>query len=227
MARTAHAPPRPTIIVDFDGTITKRDTLELVVDRFGDAEVRREVEVDLGGTLTLEEVIARQYGTLSKPLEEVSAWLIAHSELRPGFHDFVRLTEERAWPLRIVSSGVRELIEPLLAREGLSHLALTANSLVGDPPPWVVAFKSETPCAICGEVCKRRTATQLAAGSPIVYVGDGFSDGCAAEVAERVFARRRLATYLEERGLEFEPFSDFSQLVERLAVPRRARRRSA
>jgi 2-hydroxy-3-keto-5-methylthiopentenyl-1-phosphate phosphatase len=51
----------------------------------------------------------------------------------------------------------------------------------------------------------------------VVYVGDGFSDGCGAEVADRVFARRRLATYLDERGLQFEPFEDFAQIVERLS----------
>jgi 2,3-diketo-5-methylthio-1-phosphopentane phosphatase len=209
--------PQRSIVVDFDGTITQRDTLELVVDRFGDGEVRRAVEAELGHTVTLEEAIARQYGTLGEPLEQVSAWLVAHSPFRPGFHDMVRLAEQRTWPLWIVSSGVRELIEPLLAREGLSHLALIASSLVGDPPPWVVGFRREQPCEVCGEACKRRTVAQLAAGSPVVYVGDGFSDGCAAEVADRVFARRRLAAYLDERGLAFEPFSDFSQIVERLS----------
>jgi 2,3-diketo-5-methylthio-1-phosphopentane phosphatase len=209
--------PERSIVVDFDGTITQRDTLELVVDRFGDGEVRSAVEAELGRTLTLEEVIARQYATLSEPLDEVSAWLVANSPLRPGFHDLVRLAEQRAWPLWIVSSGVRELIEPLLAREGLSHLALISNSLVGEPPPWVVALRPERPCEICGEACKRRTVTELAAGWPVVYVGDGFSDGCAAQVAHRVFARRRLASYLDELGLEFEPFEDFTQIIEPLS----------
>jgi len=209
--------PERSIVVDFDGTITQRDTLELVVDRFGDGEVRRAVEAELGHTLTLEEVIARQYGTLREPLEEVSAWLVAHCPFRSGFHDLVGLAEQRAWPLWIVSSGLRELIEPLLAREGLSHLALVANSLVVAPPPWIVGFTREQPCEVCGEACKRRRVAELAAGSPVIYVGDGYSDGCAAAAADRVFARRRLTTYLEERGLEFEPFEDFTQIVERLS----------
>jgi len=202
-----------SIVVDFDGTITQRDTLDLVVEQFGDAEVRRAVEAELGHTLALEQVIARQYATLGGSLDEVSAWLVAHSPFRPGFHDLVRLAEQRAWPLWIVSSGLRELIEPLLAREGLSRLPLISNSLVGDPPPWVVAVRPEQPCEVCGEACKRRTVGELAAGSPVVYVGDGFSDGCAARVAHRVFARRRLATYLDELRLEFEPFEDFTQIV--------------
>jgi len=217
MTGSARGSSQPTTVVDFDGTITERDTLDLIVDRFGDQEVRRAVEAELGRTLTLEEAIARQYATLTEPLDEVSAWLVAHSPLRPGFHGLVRLAERRAWPLWIVSSGLRELIEPLLAREGLSHLPLISSSLVGEPPPWVVAVRPEQPCEVCGEACKRRRVAELAAGSPVIYVGDGYSDGCAAAAADRVFARRRLTTYLEERGLEFEPFEDFTQIVERLS----------
>jgi 2,3-diketo-5-methylthio-1-phosphopentane phosphatase len=218
MARTPSPSPRAAIVVDFDGTVTERDTLELIISRFGDPEVRRAVEAELGATLTLGEVIAQQYGTLSAPLHEVSAWVVATSTFRPGFHDLVRLAEQRGWPLSIVSSGVRELIEPLLGREGLSHLRLISSSLVGDPPPWVVALSPEPRCEACGEACKRRTVTRLAAGAPVVYIGDGFSDGCAAQVADRVFARRRLASYLDELGLEYEPFDDFAPIVERLSA---------
>jgi 2-hydroxy-3-keto-5-methylthiopentenyl-1-phosphate phosphatase len=50
-----------------------------------------------------------------------------------------------------------------------------------------------------------------------VYVGDGYSDRCAAELADLVFARRGLARYLDERGLAYEPFDDFHQIAERLA----------
>jgi 2-hydroxy-3-keto-5-methylthiopentenyl-1-phosphate phosphatase len=56
----------------------------------------------------------------------------------------------------------------------------------------------------------------LADGSEVVYVGDGYSDRCAAEDADRVFARRGLAAYLEERGVPFEPFEDFFEIAARL-----------
>ena len=42
-----------------------------------------------------------------------------------------------------------------------------------------------------------------------VYVGDGYSDRCAALAAERVFARRGLARDLEAEGVAYEPFDDF------------------
>jgi len=106
----------------------------------------------------------------------------------------------------------------LLAREGLSDLSLISNSLEGEPPPWVVAFRDEQPCDVCDEACKRRTVARLAGGLQAVYIGDGFSDACAAEAADLVFARRRLAAHFVERSLKFEPFDDFVSIVERLSA---------
>ena len=53
-------------------------------------------------------------------------------------------------------------------------------------------------------------------GSEVVYVGDGYSDRCAAEHADRVFARRGLARWLDERGVAYEPFEDFVQIARSL-----------
>ena len=66
---------------------------------------------------------------------------------------------------------------------------------------------------MCGEPCKRADVVAL---DGFVYVGDGYSDRCVAEAAKRVFARDGLAKYLAERGVEFEPFTDFVDLETRL-----------
>jgi 2-hydroxy-3-keto-5-methylthiopentenyl-1-phosphate phosphatase len=203
-----------SIVIDFDGTITERDTLELIVHAFGDPEVRRFTEAELGERLTLREVIARQYASVRSPLSEVVDWALATVRFRPGFPELVNLAQERSWRLGVVSSGVREVIEPLLAREGLAELEVLSNSVEPDLSGWRVRFRSETPCEVCGEPCKRGAVRALADGAPVIYIGDGYSDGCAAEAADLVFARRRLVSYLEERGQEFERFDDFFQVVE-------------
>jgi 2-hydroxy-3-keto-5-methylthiopentenyl-1-phosphate phosphatase len=70
---------------------------------------------------------------------------------------------------------------------------------------------------VCGQPCKRSTAAALSDGTELVYVGDGYSDRCAAELADRVFARRGLASYLEERGVPFERFEDFHSIARSLS----------
>jgi 2-hydroxy-3-keto-5-methylthiopentenyl-1-phosphate phosphatase len=141
-------------------------------------------------------------------------WVLEHAEIRPGFHELVGLARQRDLRLVVLSSGFRELIEPVLAREGVSDLPVYSNSVDPDPAGWRASFRDEAPCDVCGEPCKRATVLALANGGRTIYVGDGISDRCGAEACDLVFARRGLAAYLAERGIAFEPFEDFYQVAE-------------
>lgn len=203
-----------TLVVDFDGTITEENTLHLVVERFGDARALRADDSRLGRGVTLEEVIARAYGSVRASREDVVRWLEERVHVRGGFRELAELCTERGWRLVIVSSGVRELVEPLLAREGLTGIELVSNRLGKE---WDVRFLEAAPCEICGELCKRKKVLELRDGRDLVYVGDGYSDGCAALTADRVFARARLANFLSERHIRFEPFEDFVDVATSLS----------
>jgi 2-hydroxy-3-keto-5-methylthiopentenyl-1-phosphate phosphatase len=52
----------------------------------------------------------------------------------------------------------------------------------------------------------------------VVFVGDGMSDRCGAESADRVFARDGLASYLAQRGHHYEPWDDFHDITRALAL---------
>jgi 2-hydroxy-3-keto-5-methylthiopentenyl-1-phosphate phosphatase len=165
--------------------------------------VYERVEGELGRTLTLHEVIAREFETIRTPVAEVAAWVAENAQVRPGFRELV--AERR--PL-IVSSGFHELIEPVLARERV-EVEVWANRLDPRPSGWRVRFRDDGACAECGEACKRGS---LPSGGSVAFVGDGYSDRCAALAADRVFARDGLARYLDERGVGYEPFTDFVAL---------------
>jgi len=195
------------VVVDWDGTVTEVDGLHLVLEEFGDATVYDEAERRLGRGLTLHEVIAWEFRSVRAPLAEVVEWVVANVRVRPGFADFAG--EHR--PL-VLSSGFHELIEPVLQREGV-ELEVRANRLDPRPDGWVVLFRNEEPCEVCGEACKRADVAGL---DGFVYAGDGFSDRCVALAASRVFARDGLARYLEARGAAFEPFEDFRDLARAL-----------
>jgi 2-hydroxy-3-keto-5-methylthiopentenyl-1-phosphate phosphatase len=197
------------LVLDWDGTVTEVDTLHLVLEEFGDREIYARVEGALGDSMTLNEVIAAEFQTVTAPLDDVVEWLFENARIRPGFAELAR--EHR--PL-IVSSGFHETIEPLLAREGvLSVVELRANRLDPRPDGWRVLFRANHSCDTCGEPCKRK---DLAGDGEVVFVGDGYSDRCAALVADRVFARDGLAEWLAAQGVPFEPFTDFHELAARL-----------
>jgi 2-hydroxy-3-keto-5-methylthiopentenyl-1-phosphate phosphatase len=197
--------PSPRLVLDWDGTVTAEDTLHVAIERFGDVDVFRRLEEAYGRRLTIHEVIACEMETITAPLEEVTSYLVEHVPVRHGFRELVDLHD----PL-IVSAGFVELIEPVLAREGVDARVL-ANELDPRPDGWRVRFRDETPCEICGEPCKR--AAVLAAGGDVVYVGDGISDRCAALAASRVFARDGLARWLDEQGVVYERFEDLGDVT--------------
>jgi 2-hydroxy-3-keto-5-methylthiopentenyl-1-phosphate phosphatase len=197
------APTSTSVVVDWDGTVTETDTLALVMEEFGDVAVYRETGREMGRSLTHDEALAASFATVRADLEEVVAWLLEEVRIRPGFSELAR--EHR--PL-VVSSGFHELIDPILRRERL-ELEVLANRLDARDHGWRVVFRERSACAECGEACKRA----LLPGRDVVYIGDGYSDRCAALAARRVFATGSLALDLEHGGVPYEPFADFHDVI--------------
>jgi 2-hydroxy-3-keto-5-methylthiopentenyl-1-phosphate phosphatase len=194
------------LVVDWDGTVTVRDSLVQVIHEFGDPALLAELEPRVGVDLTLHEEIALEFEAITAPLGEVVAWVVDNVEVRGGLRELA----ERHRPL-VISAGFHELIEPVLEREGV-RLEVLANRVDARPDGWVVAFRDETACATCGEPCKRGSL----AGERYVYVGDGYSDRCAALAADRVFARDSLAAHLDRLGVAYEPFGDLRDVASAL-----------
>ena len=194
------------LVLDWDGTVTERDTLDLVLERVRRRRGLRAAEAELeAGRMTLNEVIAAEFATVTAPLDEVVAHVVEHARVRPGFAELARARH----PL-VVSSGFHELIEPVLEREGvLDAVELRANRVDARPDGWRVHFRVAETCEVCGEPCKR---ADLPAGE-VVYAGDGHSDYCASLAAARVFATGGLARWLESRGVAFAPLTDFYKLA--------------
>ena len=199
-----------TLILDWDGTVTVDDTLIVALREFGNWQVYLEASAALRrGEITLHEEIRRDAESITAPIDEVAGWLRENLELRPGFHDLA----EAYRPL-IVSSNFRQLIEPILEREGV-ELEVRANDVTWSPAGWRATFRNGDVCGTCGEPCKR---ADLPADGEVVYVGDGYSDRCAAQAADRVFARDSLARYLDEQGVAYEPFDDLDDVARALAA---------
>jgi 2-hydroxy-3-keto-5-methylthiopentenyl-1-phosphate phosphatase len=199
---------KQALVLDWDGTVTARDTLHMAIERFGDLTVFVALEEELGRRLTLDEVIAAEMATIRAPLDEVVGWLVEHVRVRRGFRELV---EERD-PL-IVSAGFHELIGPVLDREGVVA-RVAANRVTADPAGWRASFAEGPVCGVCGERCKRAAVADL---GPFAYVGDGVSDRCVSLAAERRFARAGLARWLDEQGVPYEPFDDLLDVRDALA----------
>jgi 2-hydroxy-3-keto-5-methylthiopentenyl-1-phosphate phosphatase len=199
------------LVLDWDGTVTERDGLHMVIERFGDVGVFDALEGELGETLTLDEVIAAEMATITAPLDEVVGWLLEHVRVRAGFAELVAAHD----PL-IVSSGFGELIKPVLGREGV-RARVVANSVTAHPDGWRSTFADGPLCEVCGERCKRSAVGSL---GPFAYAGDGYSDRCVALAADVRFARDGLAAWLDEQGIPYERFDDLHDVRGALGATR-------
>jgi 2-hydroxy-3-keto-5-methylthiopentenyl-1-phosphate phosphatase len=176
----------------------------MVLERFGDPEVYAEAESALGRGWSLRQVMDFEFSGLRAPLDEVVGWMIEHVRVRPGFKDFV----ER-FDVTVLSSSFVETIAPILDRERVD-VEIVANNVDARPGGWRIRWRDETICSHCDEACKRGA---LPRNGETVFVGDGYSDRCAALAADRVFARDGLARYLDRESVAYEPFTDFVQLA--------------
>jgi 2-hydroxy-3-keto-5-methylthiopentenyl-1-phosphate phosphatase len=174
----------------------------MVMERFGDLTLYDRVG-KLGEGLTHDELLAQEFATVTAPYHEVREFVLAKARVRPGFHELV----ERYDPL-VISGTFHELIEPVLEREGVS-VRLLANRVEPRPDGWHVVLRDGATCDSCGEGCKRAALPD----GDVVYVGDGYSDRCAALAASRVFARDGLAAYLDAQGVEYTSFDDLTDVA--------------
>jgi 2,3-diketo-5-methylthio-1-phosphopentane phosphatase len=203
------------LLLDFDGTLTDVDTLDLLVAEHAPAIWLEAEQALTSGSMTLNEVIAFEFAHVRSTLDEALQVLRDRVSLRPGLPDLVTFCRERFIDAVVISSGFHELIEPVLAWGGV-RLPVVAHSAVFSPGGTRVEFLERSVCPVCGEQCKRTELDRLSGGRQIAYVGDGWSDRCAAKAADVVFARGSLADHLTDEGVDYVPFDDLADVREGL-----------
>jgi 2-hydroxy-3-keto-5-methylthiopentenyl-1-phosphate phosphatase len=206
--------PDPAIVVfvDYDGTITDRDTLDVLVQRAAGDAAWDVLEAKLKrGELSLRETLARQASLVRCSLDDADAHLRATVGFDPTFAAFVAACDARGIPVSVVSSGVAPLIRRRLEHNGLGHLTLVANEVDAHPDGWRLRFRD--PSANGTDKHGLVRAAQ-AGGKTVVYIGDGISDYDAAKAADRRFVKtgRSLHRHLSQLGLSFVAFTRFAEI---------------
>lgn len=210
------------IICDFDGTVTARDTNSALARRFAPDAFARVEGLLASREMTLREVLSTEFAGFDVGLDAVLDEAL-RIPFRPGFAEFLDAAEQAGAQVTLLSSGFREIIEPMLERDGLQgRLPLVANGIEFSEQGGRIRWRELPTCELCDEPCKRHDVARLreayASTGEVVFVGDGFSDRCGAETADRVFARDSLARYLDERALPYEAWEDFNDVARALGL---------
>jgi len=212
------------IIVDFDGTITKKDTTDMLLERFALPEWRAIEDDWVTGKIGSRECMQRQIDLIRATPADLDDF-IASIEPDWNFKSFVRLAQRHNIPVKIVSDGLDFTIRAVMRRLGLDNMKIVANHLSykgGDR--WALSSPHAVSNCAAG-TCKCAVAAQRAPMLTLL-VGDGRSDMCVAGEADLTFAKSSLLGFCREHSLPHHAFGTFAdatallaQILETPAVP--------
>lgn len=201
---------------DFDGTITEKDTLIFLTTHLGGGAQLVEAIGRLlrDHKLTLSEGIAAEMRSIRRPFAEAEKLLREQVRIDAGFVPFARWCESKEIPLTILSAGFHQLIDLFVSKAEFPHLEILANTLTPNGQTgWQCDFRDKTPDghdkAVALRAAKRR-------GEYTIFIGDGFSDRGAADVADEVFAKHSLAEYCRQQKIRYHEYETFDDVLKQL-----------
>ncbi|RCK73603.1 MAG: 2-hydroxy-3-keto-5-methylthiopentenyl-1-phosphate phosphatase related protein [Ignavibacteriae bacterium] len=211
------------IYIDFDGTISIGDVGYKLFLHFAGDKTNKIVENYINGKLTAIEF----YEELIKACGAISSTdlfsFIDVQKIDTTFLDFLNFCStknqnEKVLDLFVVSDGFDLYIERILKKYQISNLKFFANKLkIQDNGKLTAEFPyTDEECTKCA-CCKRNHLLTLSADEDIiVYIGNGFSDQCAVNFADIVFARDKLQTYCQEKNISYYLYTNFNDVTKRL-----------
>jgi 2,3-diketo-5-methylthio-1-phosphopentane phosphatase len=201
-------------MLDFDGTITKKDTVATMVKEFCDdgwQELNRSWEQ---GLISTEDCANQTFALFNATLEDIYQ-LLDTIELDDYFIKFVQLCRKKDYPIYILSDGYEQFIKYILKRHGLEDMKIYANKLnINEDNIFSIQCTYNDPqCKKCG-TCKKKLLHQLSANKTIVYVGDGYTDMCVCQDANILFAKDSLLEYCHQHHIPARPYTSFKQIID-------------
>lgn len=211
------------VFCDFDGTISRPDTLRVLTEELGAGPDYYAATGRLlrAGTWTLRDGIARDMASIGVPFAAAAEVLRARVTIDASLGRLAGWCVRHGVPLTVLSGGFEEIVDLFLVRAELAGVEVRANRLQAGT--WVCIFRDESPA---GHDKASALVEARARGRRTVLVGDGFSDQSAAEAADWVYAKGGLASWCLERGIACQQFETLGEVLaslqRRIASERRA-----
>ncbi|BAZ04177.1 HAD-IB family phosphatase [Calothrix sp. NIES-3974] len=209
------------VFCDFDGTITAEETFVAVLKKFAPelaAEIipsmyALQIPLRVGVRQILESIPSRRYGEIIE--------FTRTKKIRPGFREFVDFLHLSEVPLIVVSGGIKGMVEAVLGdlvdRIHAIH-ALDINT-AGENLQVISAWEGESELVDKVKVMASyngENAIREASSLQLIAIGDSVTDLNMAIASPIVFARDRLAQYLDQRQKNYLPWNDFFDIRDTL-----------
>ena len=215
---------RPIVFLDFDGTISKKDVIDQILERFADDEWLEIEEMWLDGKIGSRVCLQKQFALVKATPDELDGF-IDSLELDEGFLNVVRFCERANIKVHIISDGFDYYIRRMLSKafgdvEYIAEIEIYANSL---KPISKNSWETDFPYfeTVCGDGCATCKPAVMRLKNPLnqspIFVGDGLSDRFAAQSADVVFAKKKLAEFCDQNRIPHIKYFNLEQVAESLS----------
>lgn len=206
------------VFCDFDGTITTRDTVDVLLTELADPQWEVIEEEWVQGKIGSRECMSQQIPLIRGGWNRVRE-ILDTLEITEGFSAFVEWCRARAIPVAVVSDGLDRVIQYILEKNEIVVDKIFSNHLVeSETGEFSLHFSPAPRLSGCQSgVCKCKVVGPAGAYQTIrTVIGDGRSDFCWSKEADLLFAKGKLINFCDEQGLGHNPFNSFFEVTNML-----------
>lgn len=200
---------RSAVFLDYDGTISVRDTGIVLLERFADDAWKVIADEYARGEIGSRVCLLDEWDLLPKD-EAVLRRAARDVAIDPGAEQLIADLRAAGAEVSIVSDGFGFYVHERLGHLGIPILT---NDVVWDRGELV--FPNEDRCCACSScgTCKQAPIKDASRrGLTTVMVGDGASDQKAALLADVLFAKDGLARWCDRAGVAYRPFATLAEV---------------
>lgn len=203
------------VICDFDGTITKRDSLDMFLDTYAKEDWRVFEKEWFAGKMGSRECIKKQFDLLVDMDNEELDRFLKSVEIDDYFLEFYTIAKAQNIKVVVVSDGFDLFIDNILKNNGITDLEVHTNHLEFANGKFIMEFPNiSNDCKKNSGTCKcKKVESFKNEYKTTFYVGDGISDFCVCDKTDYLFAKRRLSTYCEQNNISFIPYNTFKEVL--------------
>lgn len=209
------------IFSDFDGTITERDVIVMIMEKFAPPEwIEIKDKILYQRSITLKDGVEKLFSLIdSSKKNEIIAFVKKEAKIRAGFDKFLDFCNKEKCEFNVVSAGLDFFIEPVLEKYK-SKLKIFCNN--GDFSSKVIKINYKylpNNCTICGQCgcCKVEIIEKYPRDQfTRIVIGDGLAEVPPSKIADMVFATGNLVKLLEIEKMSYISFSNFHEVKEQL-----------
>lgn len=207
------------IVSDFDGTITKKDTLSKFLEDYANPRWL-DIENDWrDGLFGSQECLTRQFALVPNLSPALVEEFLNTIEIDEGFVHFSNRAREKNIPVLILSDGLDYFINRILERYNLDYInVITNHAYFNEYGKFIIEFPNDSSkCTNKAGTCKCKVVNNLKKiYKTVCYIGDGASDFCVSKSADILFAKSGLVEHCKKNHIKHIEYKNYKNITEAL-----------